>query len=434
MQRVYGQSPFLYKPRPTRTPYNARVRLHRPRICRQPVTNMQEFDYQLRPRIVFAENAIERLGNLARHLLIESGTKPPRVLVVSDPGVVSAGIFDRGSSSLAKSELEVFGFHEFSENPTTKHVESGVRVARDFQPQLIVGLGGGSSMDCAKGINFLYSCGGRMQDYWGVGKAQHPMLPMIGIPTTSGTGSEAQSFALISDAETHVKMACGDPKASCRIALLDPKLTLTMPSKVTALTGIDAITHTLETFVCNKRNPISECYSWSAWERLSAGVAQVLANPTDIEGRGNMQLGACFAGMAIEASMLGAAHALANPLTASLGTPHGQAVGLMMPHVIRFNALVAGDRYQKLVRLLSDDNARTPSEACEWLHDRMTQWLTDFELATRLRDLPGWPFSAEAEQQLALDLADSAAKQWTATFNPRPLSKSDFFELYQAAL
>jgi alcohol dehydrogenase len=395
---------------------------------------MQEFDYQLRPRIVFAENAIERLGDLARHLLTESGSNNKRVLVVSDPGVVSAGIFDRGSSSLAKSDVELLGFHEFSENPTTKHVDAGLEVARHFQPHLIVGLGGGSSMDCAKGINFLYSCGGRMQDYWGVGKAQRPMLPMIGIPTTSGTGSEAQSFALISDAETHVKMACGDPKASCRIALLDPKLTLTMPSKVTALTGIDAITHTLETFVCNKRTPISECYSWSAWERLSIGVSQVLANPTDIEGRGNMQLGACFAGMAIEASMLGAAHALANPLTASLGTPHGQAVGLMMPHVIRFNALVVGDRYQKLVRLLNEASAKTHSEACQWLIDRMTQWLLDFELCTRLRDLPGWPTDADAEQQLVGDLADSAAKQWTATFNPRPLSKSDFAELYRGAL
>jgi alcohol dehydrogenase len=395
---------------------------------------MQEFDYQLRPRIVFAENGIERLGNLALQLLTENGSTNKRILVVSDPGVVSAGIFERGSSSLSKSGLEVLGFHEFSENPTTKHVEAGLEVARHFQPHLIVGLGGGSSMDCAKGINFLHSCGGRMQDYWGVGKAQHPMLPMIGIPTTSGTGSEAQSFALISDAETHVKMACGDPKAACRIALLDPRLTLTMPNKVTALTGIDAITHTLETFVCNKRTPISECYSWSAWERLSVGVPQVLGNSSDIEGRGNMQLGACFAGMAIEASMLGAAHALANPLTASLGTPHGQAVGLMMPHVIRFNATVVGDRYQKLVRLLSDTHGKSVPEACEWLANRMTEWLTDFGLCTRLRQLSGWPIAAEAEQQLLDDIADSATKQWTGTFNPRPLSRSNFVELYRDAL
>lgn len=395
---------------------------------------MQEFDYQLRPRIVFAENGIERLGELARQLLDERGSSDRRVLVVSDPGVVSAGIFDRGIKSLLTTQLDVLGFHDFSENPTTKHVDLGLEVARQFQPNLIVGLGGGSSMDCAKGINFLYSCGGRMQDYWGVGKAQSPMLPLIGVPTTSGTGSEAQSFALISDAETHVKMACGDPKASCRIALLDPKLTLTMPSRVTALTGIDAITHTLETFVCNKRNPISECYSWSAWERLSDGASQVLANPSDILGRGNMQLGACFAGMAIEASMLGAAHALANPLTASLGTAHGQAVGLMMPHVIRFNAAVVGERYQRLVRLLSDSASQTAEAACEWLSTKMLNWLKEFELCTRLRELPGWPTNQPNEEQLLESLADSAAKQWTGTFNPRPVSRTEFHRLYQSAL
>ena len=111
-------------------------------------------------------------------------------------------------------------------------------------------------MDCAKGINFIHSCGGKMQDYWGVGKATHPMLPMAAVPTTAGTGSEAQSFALISDAETHTKMACGDPKAACRIAILDPKLTVTQPQSFTALTGIDAISHAIETYVTNRRNPI----------------------------------------------------------------------------------------------------------------------------------------------------------------------------------
>ncbi len=114
------------------------------------------------------------------------------------------------------------------------------KLRKAFQPDALVGLGGGSSMDCAKGINFLYTNGGQMQDYWGVGKATKPMLPMIAVPTTAGTGSEAQSFALISDAETHVKMACGDKKAACRMALLDPRLTLTQPARVTALTGIDA--------------------------------------------------------------------------------------------------------------------------------------------------------------------------------------------------
>ncbi len=202
-------------------------------------------------------------------------------------------------------------------------------------------------MDCAKGINFLYTNGGQMQDYWGVGKAKRPMLPMIAVPTTAGTGSEAQSFALISDAQTHVKMACGDKKAACRVAILDPRLTLTQPPRVTALTGIDAVAHAVETYVTNKRNPISQVFSREAWRLLAANFGRVLEHPGDVTARGAMQLGACFAGLAIENSMLGAAHGLANPLTAHYGIPHGQAVGLMLPHVIRFNAAAVGPRLSR---------------------------------------------------------------------------------------
>src|SRR5437764_14536495 len=203
-------------------------------------------------------------------------------------------------------------------------------------------------MDCAKGINFLFTNGGRMQDYWGVGKATRPMLPMIAVPTTAGTGSETQSFALISDAQSHVKMACGDKKASFRIALLDPMLTVTQPRGVTALTGIDAIAHALETYVTRSRNPASLAFSREAWSLLGENLAHVLDDPNDLDARGGMQLGACFAGLAIENSMLGAAHALANPLTAHYGITHGVAIGLVLPHVVRFNAAAVGPLYADL--------------------------------------------------------------------------------------
>ena len=387
---------------------------------------MQEFDFRLRPRIVFGAGSVQRLGELAREL------GAMRILVVSDQGVVNAGLFERGKTSLEQSHLVVEGFHEFAENPNTNNVNVGLIAAQKFRPDLIVGLGGGSSMDCAKGINFLYSCGGRMQDYWGIGKATGPMLPMIAVPTTSGTGSETQSFALISDADTHVKMACGDPGAACKVAILDPELTVTQPNRVTALTGMDAITHALETYVCNKRTPMSECFSLEAWERLIVGFPAVLQNPNDLQGRSEMQLGACFAGMAIEASMLGAAHALANPLTAYLGTPHGQAVGLMMPHVIRFNAQVVGDRYARLVRSCSM-TAKTHSDASTILSELVTNWLTQAGLSTNLSTLNGWPAHQESASFIE-KLAEMASKQWTASFNPRSLSKTDFMELYMAAI
>jgi alcohol dehydrogenase len=155
---------------------------------------MIPFDFLLRTRIVFGPDTIDSLGRLAREL------DARRVLVVSDPGVVAAGHTGHGVTALQAAGCDSVTFDGTCENPTTREVEAGVEVARQFRPDLIVGMGGGSSMDCAKGINFLYSNGGRMQDYWGVGKATQPMLPMIAVPTTAGTGSEAQSFALISDA------------------------------------------------------------------------------------------------------------------------------------------------------------------------------------------------------------------------------------------
>jgi len=391
---------------------------------------MPLIDYRLRTRIVAGENAIENLGVLAK----EYGGK--RVLVVSDPGVVAAGIFERGCDSIRGQGVDLLGFHRLSENPTTDHVADGLAVAKDFRPDLIVGLGGGSSMDCAKGINFLYSCGGSIADYWGVGKAPSPMLPLIAIPTTAGTGSETQSFALISDAKSHMKMACGDPKAAPAIAILDPHLTRTQPRRVTALTGIDALTHSLESFVTTKRNAMSDCYAREAWSLLSCGFPKVIEEPDDLNARSEMQLGAAFAGMAIEASMLGAAHALANPLTAFLDVPHGQAVGMMMPHVIRFNAPQVADRYRELVRLLPDATQNDLQNPSESLADRFQSWLSLASLACRLCELPAWS-KKSAEYQSPDDLIDAmaqmATKQWTGTFNPRPATQADFAALYREA-
>lgn len=398
---------------------------------------MDSIDFQLRTRLIFGQNSIDRLGELAADL------GASRALVVSDPGIVSAGHFQRGVDSLEKAGLIVSAFQAVHENPTTADVDAGVEVARLHRPDLLVAIGGGSSMDCAKGINFIYSCGGRMEDYWGIGKATADMLPLIAVPTTSGTGSEAQSFALISQADTHVKMACGDPRVACRIAILDPALTLTQPPRVTALTGIDAISHAIESQVTSKRNQLSSCFSRKAWQLLSAGFPKVISQPDDIDARGQMQLGAFFSGLAIETSMLGAAHALANPLTARFDITHGQAVGAMLPGVIRFNAPVVEPLYAELwhdvVQAVGDVPSGGESDAPAALASALTgsraapaeQLAAYVEhlvalagLETRLKDL-GIPADALAQ------LSEDATSQWTGTFNPRSLSQEDFLELYR---
>jgi alcohol dehydrogenase len=382
---------------------------------------MHPFDYQLTTRLVFGPGRIAQLGELAK----EFGAR--RVLVVSDPGIIKAGHTQHGVDALQSAGLEVLVDDNVGENPTTAHVEAGTRVAREFKPDLIVGLGGGSSMDCAKGINFLYSCGGRMQDYWGIGKATGPLLPMIAVPTTAGTGSEAQSFALISDAETHVKMACGDKRAACRIALLDPELTATQPQRVTALTGIDAIAHALETYVTTKRNFMSVLYSREAWRLLETNFVRVLQQPTDLEARSGMQLGAFLAGTAIENSMLGATHALANPLTARYDVPHGEAIALMLPHVIRYNGQVHKDWYCELLAYVSGRNgAPKVSAGSDGLADFVSQMSAAAGLPAKL--------SARGVDEAQLpSLAEDAAKQWTGTFNPRKVGAPELLELYRAA-
>src|SRR5262249_50705683 len=217
-------------------------------------------------------------------------------------------------------------------------VDACLRIAQAAQIDVIVGLGGGSAMDTAKGCNFLLTNGGRIQDYWGIGKASKAMLPFIAVPTTAGTGSECQSAALIADEQTHQKMACLDSKAAARVALLDPALTLSQPALVTAHTGIDAIAHALETAVTTKRNHLSLMFSHEAFKLTVPSLPRVLSAPSDLHARGRMLLGAALAGTAIENSMLGAAHAAANPLTAHYGIVHGEAVGIMLPAVVRFNA------------------------------------------------------------------------------------------------
>lgn len=381
---------------------------------------LSPFDYDPRTRVVFGAGTLTQLGELAR------GLGGSRVLLVTDPGVQRAGHTERGYAALIAAGLDVTLFAGVHADPTTHDVDRGLELARAAQIDLIVGLGGGSSMDVAKGINFLLTNGGKMEDYWGVGKATKPMLPLIAVPTTSGTGSEAQSFALIANPQTHMKMACGDKKAACRVAILDPELTVSMPPSVTAATGIDAISHALETHVCTRRTPISQLFSRQAWQLLSRAFPVVLKHPQDVAARGSMLLGAHLAGAAIENSMLGATHACANPLSAHFGMPHGVAIGVMLPHVIRFNAPVVTDLYGQIaedVGLCERRDAR----AAELLADHVTQIVEAASSPTRLTE-------CDVEPALIPQLAAEAANQWTGKFNPRPVDSRCFEELYTCAL
>ena len=260
-----------------------------------------------------------------------------------------------------------------------------------------------------------------MADYQGYGKTRTPLLPMIGVPTTAGTGSEAQSYAVISDASTHMKMACGDPSAAVKIAILDPDLTMSAPGSVTAMAGYDAIAHAVETWVTSRRTPFSDTFSRRAWDLLSAAFERVLEHPGDRDARSSMLIGSHFAGIAIEQSMLGAAHACANPLTARYDLAHGLALSILLPHVVRWNGPAVAGRYAVLVE--SGDAAG----AAEQLAVRLEHFARAGGLGGKLRD-HGLPGDALPE------LAQLAAEQWTGTFNPRPFDAAGALEIYRAGV
>lgn len=361
-----------------------------------------------RVRVVFGAGRLADVGKLAAEL------GATYVLLVTDPGIVRAGHAERAARSIRDAGLKITVFDGVAENPTTVHVSAGVEAARKADADFLVGLGGGSSMDCAKAVNFIFTNSGTIADYWGVNRAAHAMLPMIAIPTTAGTGSEAQSFALITDPVTHQKMACGDEKALCKLAILDPEVTATVPRAVAAATGIDAVAHAVETAGTKKRNDVSREMSREAWVRLDAAYETSLRDANDAAAREKMLLGAHLAGAAIEQSMLGAAHACANPLTARFGITHGVAVGLLLPHVVRFNGARAGNPYSDL------------DADVDRLARRIHAMLTAAKLPRRLIEL-------DVAESILRALADEAATQWTAQFNPHPVGAHELHEIYRAA-
>ena len=370
---------------------------------------MPSFEFQCSPEVLVGAGRLDDL----RGLPAKFGAR--RILLVSDPGITACGLTARAFDLLSGSVDECHIFDQVEENPTA----SNVRVGVDFAHQcgaidLIVGLGGGSAMDCAKGINFIYTNGGSMEDYWGINRAPKPMLPAIGIPTTAGTGSEAQSFAVIAEDESHRKMACGDSKAKFSAVILDPLLAPSAPREVVAATGLDAMAHAVESYVCTRRNPVSQMFAAEAWRLLDGNYEAVLAGTEESGPWQAMLTGAHFSGVAIEHSMLGAAHACANPLSARFNLSHGAAVGLMLPHVIRHNDAEVFREYEVL------------GGGADEMIERLSVVRLKAGLPRQLREI-------RVPEEVLPDLAADAAEQWTARFDPRPLGLSDLLELYRAA-
>jgi alcohol dehydrogenase len=391
-------------------------------------------------RIEFGAGRLDEIAAIARETVAEHRggrdvRRALRAFVVTDSGVRAAGHAERAIARLGEAGFGVEVFDGCVENPTADDVAACRRALGTFVPDVLVAIGGGSCIDTAKGCAFVLAGGGSMADYVGFGRARGDLVPLVAVPTTAGTGSEVQSFALIGRSDgSHMKMACGDPRARPRVALLDPELARTMPVGVTACSGLDTLVHAVETAVTTARTDTSGGNAVAAFALVDRHLERCLEQPDDLDARGGMMRASALAGSAIESSMLGAAHALANPLTAHHGVVHGLAVGTMLPHVVAFNRLDgrAAGLYGDLARR-SGLCAVTASleHAVDTVERRVAALLSACVRAAGLPD--GLAASGVRERDLPR-LAQDAAGQWTGRFNPRPIDAQACEALYRRAL
>jgi len=276
---------------------------------------MDTFDLQMNFRVVLKNQAQESTAEL----LGQMGAQ--RVLLVTDAGIQGAGLDRAYHQALTAKGIETAVFNEVEPNPTTANVEAGLAVAREFGPQAFLGIGGGSVLDCAKGINILLNRGGKMADYAGPQQGGAALLPLVAAPTTAGTGSEVSPFLLISDSETHAKIVCKDWQAIPKVAILDPSLSLTLPPMSTLFAGLDALVHGFESYVAKGSQPYTQALALKSIGLVHQNLPKVMAEPSGVEARGNMLIASNLAGMAFALSYLGLSHSLANALTKMKGTP-----------------------------------------------------------------------------------------------------------------
>ncbi len=382
--------------------------------------------YQMRkfvaPELIFGVGARHRAGFYAQHL------QARRVLVVTDPGVIQAGWLQQLLVDLEESGLQWEIFSDISPNPKDHQVMAGSQIYRDHGCDVIVALGGGSVIDCAKGIGIVSANGGYILDFEGVDQIPVPGPPLICIPTTAGTAADISQFAIINNTEQRCKVSIISKSVVPDVALIDPETTLTMDPYLTACTGLDALTHAIEAYVSTASSPLVDVHALAAIELIRDNLLLTITDPTNLAARENLMLASLQAGLAFSNASLGAVHAMAHSLGGYLDLPHGESNALLLEHVLRFNYSVAEDRYQRIGQALGVNLAGVPAVNRE---KRITEMLQTLRQSCGISD----GLIARGVTHSAIDdLAPPAIRDACLFTNPRRASLADIKTLYAEAL
>ncbi len=383
------------------------------------ISNLRKF---VSPEIIFGVGARKSVANYARTF----GAR--KVLVVSDPGVVAAGWLEDISTLLSEEDIEHVTFTEVSPNPRAEEVMKGAQVYQEHNCNVIVAIGGGSPMDCAKGIGIVCANGKHILDYEGIDTIHLPIPPLIFIPTTAGTSADVSQFAIISDPVEKIKISIVSKAVVPDVALIDPETTMTMDPFLSACTGIDALVHAIEAFVSTGAGPLTDMHALDAMRLINENIVTLVQNPSDIQVREQIMLGSMKAGLAFSNAILGAVHAMSHSLGGYLDLPHGLCNAMLLEHVIDFNYKEANDRFKVVAETMGiDTRGLNTVQIQKSLMTRVIALKQDVGLTQKLAE------SGVHMTDIPV-LSDHAMLDPCILTNPRKSNKRDVAAVYEEAL
>jgi len=381
------------------------------------------FQFRVPTRIINGVGAVDKTAEEVR------GFGCRRVFIVTDKGLVSAGIVDRVTEVLKKAGLEFRIFDEVEPNPRSKTMDRAAKICRDEKCDSVLGVGGGSPMDTAKAVGVLMSHEGSVLHYvYGGGKqVVNPLPPIICIPTTYGTGSEVTMFSVVTDESTKFKTAIGNPMIIPKVAILDPMLSVALPGHIGGPCGLDALTHAVESLTNLFANPFTDALNLHAVRLIEENLREACANDRNIEATNNMLIASCLAGMAFWQTRLSNVHAMSHPVSGHYDVPHGIANAILLPHVMEFNLIGNIPKFIQIAAAMHQDvSIPDRMEAARRSADAVRKLMTDLDIPQRLRDV-GVP-----EEGIAV-LAVDSMKSANVTFNPRKTTIDDVIKVFKAA-
>lgn len=373
--------------------------------------------------IIFGVNALQEISNVVKEL------KGSRVLILTDQGVMKAGIPELAKDILMRDGIDTQIYDKVQPEPTIESFEECLQVAREGKFNLVVGIGGGSSMDISKLVSAMMANPGKVQDYFGVNLLKNPGIPKVAVPTTSGTGSEVTPIGILKDVEKELKIGVVSPYNYPDAAIVDPLLTLKLPPKVTASTGMDALTHAIEAYTSLGASPITDVLAEKAIALIASSLRTAVSNGSDVQARYDMSLGSLLAGMSFANAGVTAVHALSFPLGGAFEVPHGVANTVMLPYVMEYNYVAKLDKFARVAELMGEKISQLSArEAAAKSIDSVKALAYDIGVPVGLREI-------NVPETALKQLAEGASTVTRLLVNnPRQMGLAEITKIFEKAM